>query len=123
MNNLISLTEYAALIGKEPSVVRKRAEKGFFKTAQKIGRNWVIDKDEFYPIVTEKTFDRIIEKLKGKQLNATSIRTAAREIGFIKPPAIVIGANITETPEGRHAYLIYNGIVKSIKLDENNIIL
>lgn len=45
---LISLTEYAKRIGKEPSVVRKKAEKGHFSTAQKIGRNWVVDDSEPY---------------------------------------------------------------------------
>lgn len=45
---LISLTEYSKRIGREPSVVRKKAEKGHFKTAVKIGRNWVIDDSEPY---------------------------------------------------------------------------
>jgi hypothetical protein len=45
---LISLTEYANRIGRDPSVVRRKAIRGDFETAVKIGRNWVIDADEPY---------------------------------------------------------------------------
>ena len=43
---LISLTEYAQLNGIDPATVRQRALRGAYKTARKIGRNWVIDKNE-----------------------------------------------------------------------------
>lgn len=46
--NLISLAEYAAIHGKEISTVRRKAIRGGFRTARKIGRNWIIDKDEPY---------------------------------------------------------------------------
>lgn len=45
---LISLTEYAKLHGKSPRTIRQKAQAGGFKTARKIGRNWVIDKNEPY---------------------------------------------------------------------------
>ncbi len=45
---LISLAEYAKLHGVTPDTVRQRANRGVFKTARKIGRNWVIDKNEPY---------------------------------------------------------------------------
>lgn len=48
MENLISLVEYAELHKKEQSSVRQKALRGGFKTAKKIGRNWVIDKNEPY---------------------------------------------------------------------------
>jgi len=48
MDNLISLPEYAKLHGKEESTVRRKALRGGFKTARKIGRNWLIDKNEPY---------------------------------------------------------------------------
>lgn len=44
----ISLNEYAKLNNKEISVVRKKCEKGHFITAKKIGRNWIIEKNEPY---------------------------------------------------------------------------
>lgn len=44
----ISLNEYAAIHGKGFSTVRQKAAFGHFKTAKKIGRNWVIDKNEPY---------------------------------------------------------------------------
>lgn len=43
---LISLGEYAKRHGRNPVTARARAQSGKFKTAQKIGRNWVIDEDE-----------------------------------------------------------------------------
>ncbi len=43
---LISLVEYAEKHGKDPDNVRKKAAAGQFKTARKIGRNWVIDSEE-----------------------------------------------------------------------------
>ena len=43
---LISLVEYAKKYGKDPDNVRKKAAAGQFKTARKIGRNWVIDSEE-----------------------------------------------------------------------------
>jgi hypothetical protein len=46
--SLISIVEYASLHGKSPISVQQKARRGEFKTAHKIGRNWVIDKDEPY---------------------------------------------------------------------------
>lgn len=46
--SLISLAEYAKIHGREPASVRQRALRHGFKTAKKIGRNWVIDSDEPY---------------------------------------------------------------------------
>lgn len=46
---IISLVEYAKRNGKDPSSARCMAIRGSFKTARKIGRNWVIDEDEVWP--------------------------------------------------------------------------
>lgn len=43
---LISLVEYAELHGIFPATARQNAKNGKYKTARKIGRNWVIDKNE-----------------------------------------------------------------------------
>ena len=43
---LISLAEYAKLNDIDPATVRQRVLRGAYKTARKIGRNWVIDKHE-----------------------------------------------------------------------------
>ncbi len=45
---MIPLKEYAEMHGKELSTVRQKAQRGGFKTARKIGRDWFIDKDEEY---------------------------------------------------------------------------
>jgi len=47
---LISLVEYAALHGRSPDTLRRMAEKGTLSTAKKIGRNWVVDRNEPYPV-------------------------------------------------------------------------
>ena len=49
---LISLAEYAQMHGKEVSGIRRNCINGGFKTAQKIGRNWVIDSEE--PLVDQR---------------------------------------------------------------------
>lgn len=45
---LISIAEYAKLHGKSHISVQQKARRGGFKTARKIGRNWVIDSEEPY---------------------------------------------------------------------------
>ena len=47
---LISLAEYAKMHDKSGDTLRRLAERGAFRTAQKIGRNWVVDSDEEYPV-------------------------------------------------------------------------
>ena len=46
---MISIGQYAENHGKAKSTVRQMAERGGFKTAQKIARNWIIDENEPYP--------------------------------------------------------------------------
>lgn len=48
--SLISLPEYAAKIGRDKSNIAAKARRGDFKTAVKIGRNWLIDENEPYPM-------------------------------------------------------------------------
>lgn len=45
----ILLSEYAKKNGKHPDAARRLAEQGRLKTAQKMGRFWVVDSDEPYP--------------------------------------------------------------------------
>ncbi len=52
---MISLAEYATKHGKANTTVRQMAERGGFKTAQKIARNWIIDENEPYPDARIKT--------------------------------------------------------------------
>lgn len=51
---LISLSEYAAKYNKSSDTLRRMAENGMLKTAQKIGRNWVVDGEEDYPAKMRK---------------------------------------------------------------------
>lgn len=45
---MITLKEYALRLGKDPVVVRHKAERGGFETAMKLGRDWVIEENEPY---------------------------------------------------------------------------
>lgn len=47
---LVSLNEYAKIHAKSGDTVRRLAETGCLLTAHKIGRNWVVDSDEVYPV-------------------------------------------------------------------------
>lgn len=60
---LISLTEYAARNGKTDSAARRMALRGRFLTAEKIGRNWVIDDQESWPDCRKKAYRRAPEKM------------------------------------------------------------
>ena len=42
----ISLAEYARRHGKDPATARQRAGRNAFKTAHKVGRDWLIDENE-----------------------------------------------------------------------------
>ena len=46
MGKLIPLTQWAKEHGIAESTARQRAIRGSFETAQKMGRDWVIDEDE-----------------------------------------------------------------------------
>jgi DNA (cytosine-5)-methyltransferase 1 len=52
---LVSLSEYAKLHGKSSDTLRRMAEKGVFKSARKIGRNWVVNGNEVYPVKKRET--------------------------------------------------------------------
>ena len=56
---LISLVVYAEKHGKCQESARKMAQRGGFKTARKIGRNWVIDSEEPWPDRRVKTGEYI----------------------------------------------------------------
>lgn len=47
---LLSLAEYGKLYNKSNDTVRRLAEQGILQTAKKIGRNWVVDSCEKYPV-------------------------------------------------------------------------
>lgn len=52
---LISLSEYAQIHDKSGDTLRRMAERGALQTAQKIGRNWVVDSGEPYPVKKRTT--------------------------------------------------------------------
>lgn len=52
---MISIGDYAEKHNKAKTTVRQMAERGGFKTAQKIARNWIIDENEPYPDARIKT--------------------------------------------------------------------
>lgn len=56
---LISLVEYAQRVGISPDTARQRAGRGAYKTAVKIGRNWLIDENEQH--IDGRKRDRIMK--------------------------------------------------------------
>ena len=49
---MITLKEYAVRHERDPVVMRHKAQRGGFKTAVKLGRDWIIDEDE--PLVDNR---------------------------------------------------------------------
>lgn len=52
---LVALAQYAKIHDKSSDTVRRLAECGSLVTAQKIGRNWVVDSEESYPARQRQT--------------------------------------------------------------------
>ena len=52
---LIALTDYARTHNRSSDTLRRMTASGTLKTAQKIGRNWVVDSDEEYPVKKRPT--------------------------------------------------------------------
>ena len=47
-SDLISISEYATLHGKKRNTIQAKCIRGGYRTARKIGHNWVISKSEPY---------------------------------------------------------------------------
>lgn len=47
---LIALSDYARIHNRSSDTLRRMAERGTLETAKKIGRNWVVDSEETYPV-------------------------------------------------------------------------
>jgi DNA (cytosine-5)-methyltransferase 1 len=73
---LISLSEYAKIHGKSADTIRRFAERSALKTAIKIGRNWVVDSEEDYPVQKRE---------KKKSFTAVSLFSGCggMDLGFI----------------------------------------
>lgn len=56
---LVSLAEYAAKHGKSGDTIRRYAENGHIHSAHKIGRNWVVEIDEPYPVSKRQTEESV----------------------------------------------------------------
>lgn len=50
----ISLAEYARMHGVSPATARQKALRGGFKTAKRLGRDWVISRSEPYSDLRKK---------------------------------------------------------------------
>jgi len=55
MGRLIPINEYAAKIGKAPTTVRQKCQRGTLPGAVKIGRDWLIPENAPYPDERIKT--------------------------------------------------------------------
>jgi excisionase family DNA binding protein len=66
MSDLISISEYAKLVGVSPDTVRQKILRENIN-ATKIGRNWVIDKNEPYVDSRVRKEERKMVKYKTKK--------------------------------------------------------
>lgn len=64
---LIALAEYARKHGRDPATARQRAGRGAFKTAVKIGRDWLIDSEEPWEDARIRTGDYINARKKSTE--------------------------------------------------------
>lgn len=73
---LIALSEYARMHDRSSDTLRRLAENGQLKTAQKIVRNWVVDSEEDYPVK---------KRTKSKPITIVSLFSGCggMDLGFI----------------------------------------
>ena len=62
---LITCKEYAEKVGLSPTSVRHKCMRGGFKTARKIGRDWLIDEDE--PNIDHRVRDGSYKRSRKKE--------------------------------------------------------
>lgn len=101
MMTLISLKEYAEMHGVSPDNVRQKVLRGSFKTAQKIGRNWVIDKDEPYSDLRKTDMGNTsMEDVLNTYKKTDSIKETSKihEISEQKVRKILITKGVYSTP-------------------------
>ena len=101
---LISISEYAELNGVGSSAVRRKALRGNFKTARKIGNGWVIDSDEPYSDKRQVALNGATIDLVVRTYNSTgSIKETARvaKISEQKARKVLITKGVYETPLSR----------------------
>lgn len=99
---LISLAEYAKRHGRTADSVRQKVLRGGFKTAQKVGRNWLIEEDE--PYMDERRNDMekdrsylfgelfaVLEDVEIDALGEKSVRILALQDKYVKHPRTTFG--------------------------------
>ena len=83
---LISLSDYAKLHKKSSDTVRRLAETGALLTAQKIGRNWVVNNQEACPVKKRSTVISLFSGCGGMDLGFVGgfkfLETEYRKTGF-----------------------------------------
>lgn len=99
---LIPLTEYAKKHQRAVATVRQKVLRGGFKTAQKIGRDWMIEEDE--PYMDERRNDMekdrsylfgelfaVLEDAEIDALGEKSVRVLALQDKYVKHPRTTFG--------------------------------
>jgi adenine-specific DNA methylase len=85
---LISLADYGNIHKKSPDTVRRMAENGLLTTAYKIGRNWVVDSEELYPINRRQSKCQAKDKKIKKQVYMRySNETVEKTNGIVYTPS------------------------------------
>lgn len=100
----ITITEYAARHNRSPVTVRQKALRGGFKTARRLGRDWLIDEDEPY------TDNRLAAPPPPDlwQLTIGHRRDTISDAGAVKIGSDEFSALIpTGAGDGESAYCIY----------------
>ena len=101
----ISLKEYAARHNRAAATVRQKAIRGGFKTARRVGRDWLIDEDEPYideRFATPPTPPDLWLLTNGRH-NRTISDAGAVKIGSDEFSALIP----TGAGDGESAYCIY----------------
>jgi len=100
--DLVSFAEYAAMHHVAAATVRPKNLRGGFKTAQKIGRNWVIDRNEPYSDDRQTLLDKnTVERVTSTYKKNESLKETARieKLSEQKVRKILITVGSYTTPQ------------------------
>jgi hypothetical protein len=101
----ITITKYAARHNRSPVTVRQKALRGGFKTARRVGRDWLIDEDEPYTDnrLTAPPLPDLWQLTSGRRCDTISDAGAVKIANDSFSVLIPTGAG-----DGDSAFCIYN---------------
>ena len=115
-HNLIALTEWAAMYGIDRSNASRKAAKGGYQTAVKIGRNWLISADEVPSDLRERQAGAKMEQAAGSPQMYAYVHTLrnADVLAAVKTRSCPLGAALCRNRSTGIYFLMTGQAIRSV---------